>query len=104
MSLLGAAFVKEFKSEFQKVCRSTDTSRTVNAANFVSLLYTTKSVDPVAWPAPRVLDEMYTRGYHNFVTQKASYGVQGPPTLTLDESLRWASLFRILEAKRLELN
>ena len=103
MSLLGKAFLTEFKSEFAKVSRSSGSSEGINLANFVSLLYSTQSVDPAAWPAPQILDEMYNRGFHNFVTQKPSYGVQGPPTLTLDESLKWVSLFRILELKRLEL-
>jgi len=73
----------------------------VNASNFVSLLYKTKIVSPDEWPAPKILDEMYTRGYHTAVFIKPTYGVEAPPMMSLDECMKWVGLFRLLEVKRL---
>ena len=76
-------------------------SRRVSCSNFVNILYAADIVDRTEWPTPKILDEMYNRGYHNFVTQRLSYGVQGPPMLTQEDALKWVALFRLLELKRL---
>jgi len=103
VELLSSKFTQLFKQEFFKVSRVSNRSPRVNCANFISILYSSKVVDPVVWPAPRVLDEMYNRGYHTYVTQKLSIGVEAPPMLSYEDALKWVCLFKLLEMKRLEI-
>ena len=71
----------------------------ITAANFVNLLYKSHIVDPSKWPTPRIVEEMYARGYMPHVTQKASYGAQSPPLLDFAQAKHFALVFSLLRLK-----
>ena len=92
---------QKLKDEFLRTCKTSGGQKHVSCANFISLLYSSEVVDARNWPAPRIMDEMYTRGYHNVLTLKPSYGVEKPPMMTFEDCVNWVGMFRLLEIKRL---
>lgn len=74
----------------------------ITSANFINLLYKLKIVEPKLWPTPRVVEEMYARGYMSYVTQKLSYGPQPPPLLDFDQAKHFVLVFRLLSLRHYE--
>jgi hypothetical protein len=63
------------------------------------MMYNLKVLEKSKWPAPRVVDEMYMRGYMPYITQKASYGFEAPPLLDERECQNWATVLRLVSLK-----
>ena len=71
----------------------------ITPANFVNLLYRLKVVERKLWPTPRIVEEMYARGYMRHVSQKMSYGPQTPDLLDFDQVSHYSLVFRLLHLK-----
>jgi hypothetical protein len=103
MSQLNSRFFSRLKKGFNELSYANDPNDKVlriTAGNFINLMYKIKILNKEQWPTPRVLDEMYTRGYQrNYLPQKLSYGLPKPELLDFEETQKWSILFKLLANK-----